>query len=183
MVISAGFAGGLSPELRTGDLVFGCRLVRVRGDDLILGPVPLVPPVGGFRPVTVVTVDEPIPKGEVVVRLPREGGASVVDMESFYVAELAASRGIPFVALRAILDPLNQEIPFPLREVQGGDGRPSLLQTLRLILRRPSIIPPLSLLWRESVIAARSLARGLDAVVGSYRSGGEGDQRGQTTRR
>lgn len=170
-LISTGFAGALSPDLSCGDLVLGRRLFMEQGGRIV--PLPLPPPltVGAFCPVSVVTVDEPLPKGEVASRLPADAGVSVVDMESAFVGELAASHGIPLILLRVILDPLTRSIPFTLHDVMGEGGHPSIGKTLLFMLRHPPRIPAILSLARQSGIAARSLSRGLDDLLGRVGGG------------
>lgn len=85
-----------------------------------------------------------------VVSLPEEKwalgralGAFAVDMESSILAEAAVSRGIPFLAARAILDEACEEVPPELARSIGPEGRASALRLFAQVLRRPKLLKTL----------------------------------------
>lgn len=95
----------------------------------------------------------------------RRTGAVAVDMEAAPVAALAARHGVPFVALRAIADPLELEIP-PLVLGALDSRRPGLAIGLRLIAR-PAELGAVLRLRRAALPACRALeqaARALSAL-------------------
>jgi hypothetical protein len=62
-------------------------------------------------------------------------GACAVDMESGAIAEVAANAGIPFIAVRAITDPLKFSPPAALMSAVYPDGSVNGLRLMNLILR------------------------------------------------
>jgi hopanoid-associated phosphorylase len=68
--------------------------------------------------------------------LAKATGANAVDMESGAVAEVAAIAGLPFMAVRAISDPLEFSPPGVLLEAVRPDGNPHLARVLKLLLTR-----------------------------------------------
>lgn len=63
-------------------------------------------------------------------------GACAVDMESSAIAEVAADGNLPFIAVRAITDPVQYSPPAALLEALHADGRVKPLSLLMLLLRR-----------------------------------------------
>jgi adenosylhomocysteine nucleosidase len=120
LVVSFGFAGALDDGLSAGDLVLATAVRSAQG-----GVVPVPEPAraaaaAALRGLRVV-------EGEVVCATAVAGsseekralatdGALAVDMESYPVARAAADAGIPWLALRAIVDPLETSLPPFARE-------------------------------------------------------------------
>ena len=86
-------------------------------------------------------------------------------MESAAVARVAASHGIPFLAMRAISDPWDEEMDFTIDEFCDDSMRIRPARVLATILRRPRIIPQLVRLARTSRVAAGGLARGMERLL------------------
>ncbi|GIW71208.1 MAG: hypothetical protein KatS3mg102_0750 [Planctomycetota bacterium] len=157
-VAMVGLAGGCQPGLGTGALVLGTLLVcdpaTGPGGAPLAGRGPLAP-----DPLTLAAVRRaaraarrPLVEGTIastaVIATPsakaslgRHLGAEACDMESYWAARLVLGRGLPFVAVRAVFDPLGMRLP-PVPP--DGLGR--------ALLRRPGLalgLPGLALrLWR-----------------------------------
>ena len=130
MLLSAGFAGGLSPELKRHDILLADRAIDASGREILLhqtNPANLLgssdeaggnerPPQRtgewpGLHTGTLLSADR-------VVRLPAEKralferhGALAVDMETFAAAEVCRRRGVPFAAVRIIYDAFDDTLP------------------------------------------------------------------------
>ncbi|MDD5629704.1 MAG: 1-hydroxy-2-methyl-2-butenyl 4-diphosphate reductase [Elusimicrobia bacterium] len=105
LVISAGFAGALQPDLRCGDLVAA-----------ELTPCP--DPAAALRRLRPEVRFGAIAGSDRVLRLPaekadlgRRTGALAVDMESAAVGGWARGRGLPALAVRVIFDELDRPLP------------------------------------------------------------------------
>src|SRR5258708_4526592 len=140
-VIGAGIGGGLSPDLRTGDLVVASE---VSGASSFPCDPSLVarPTSAGARPVTRRSapgvVATPKEKQDLL-----EGGASAVDTESAGWARAASDRGIPFVAVRAIFDGAQEEVPEFVAAASAPDGSIDRSAVVRHALFHPTAIPRL----------------------------------------
>lgn len=88
--------------------------------------------VGG----TLVTSQVPLTSREAKLELEKTTGACAMDMESGDIAEVAANAGIPFIAIRAIVDPVEFSPPEALLTVVNPDGSVQLFQFLSLLLNR-----------------------------------------------
>jgi adenosylhomocysteine nucleosidase len=80
-------------------------------------------------------------------------------MESGAVAEVAAHAGIPFLAVRAISDPLEFSPPAVLLDVVRPDGSADLVRLLPLLLRRVLTVGTLLRLATDSRAACSALIR------------------------
>lgn len=170
-VLSAGCAGALIPGLATGQLILAPD-VRVRAPDgapqLERFPVDAqlllsartaasqaaVPSAEGslFTSTSVLlTPEDKIQQGRVT-------GAVAVEMESAVLAAFAAVRGLPFLALRVILDPVDLALPAIVGlTTPEGDVRP--FKAIAYVATHPHRLPVLLTLKRAQTAAAQSLSR------------------------
>jgi adenosylhomocysteine nucleosidase len=153
-LMSFGIAGGLSSKLRPGSLVVA---------DEILTEFDRYPAVSSCAPMIRAHVG-PIYGSWEIVATPKEKrairkqtGALAVDMESGPVARVAMEAGIPFIAIRAVADPVTHGLPpaalLPLDE----KGHPNLLAVFGSILKNPGQIPALIGTGNQTRIALRRL--------------------------
>lgn len=87
--------------------------------------------------------------------------AAAVDMESAAVAAVAASRDLPFIVLRAIIDERDDELPESLQAVIDPWGRPRVPLLLATLIRRPWLLarlPGLSSRMNKAIGALRAAA-------------------------
>ncbi|MGE5047663.1 MAG: hypothetical protein ACM3PC_03760 [Deltaproteobacteria bacterium] len=159
LVVSCGFAGALSPSLRAGDLVVA---TAVRGADGERLQAPDLPAARAFPQ----AVRGEIACAERVLATPEEkrtlaaGGAVAVDLESAQVARAAVEAGVPWLALRAIVDDARTSLPAFAREPRNDFLRPAL----RHALRGPSAVLELWQLAAAERAASASLSRALAAL-------------------
>jgi adenosylhomocysteine nucleosidase len=84
-------------------------------------------------------------------------GAAGVDMESHAVAQVAAQYGVPFVAVRMILDPVDQSIPDALRAAMTEDGDIDSKAGFMALFRAPGLIGAARRLNRQSTSVHKQL--------------------------
>jgi len=169
LMVSAGFCGGIAAELRVGDAVLATGLVMVADGELKKVPVSLSPLgseflsrqsgeqsrvfAGLFASTTVI-----IPKHRLAALLPVDAPYPVVEMESAAIALLAGENGIPFVGLRTVSDPFDEELGFSLEELCDGQMRIRIHRVLMTVARKPRITPQLIRLAGNSRVAATRLS-------------------------
>ena len=176
MIISAGFCGGISAELQVGDVVVATVLAIV--SENVLKEVPVTIPAIGrafvsrqagegqrvfaglFATTTVI-----MQKSRLAALLPAGAQFPVVEMESAAIALAAAEYGIPFVGLRTVSDPFDEELGFSLDEFCDNRMRIRIPRVLLTIARKPRIIPQLIRLARNSRVAAASLSRAVERFL------------------
>lgn len=91
-------------------------------------------------------------------------GAAAVDMESAAVAEVARSAGVPFLAIRAILDAAHEVLPSCATRALGENGGVALARLGAALAARPSELVPLfgtAKSLRRAQAALETVARAL----------------------
>lgn len=174
LLVSTGFCGGIAPELRSGDVIVARQIAIAGGNGLDEVPVQLsgigqsfvatqyedeaAGIVGGVFISTPVLTS----KSLLAESLPAHYRNPVVDMESGAIAIIAAENSIPLLAIRAVSDPLSEELGFSLEEFcDSGMRRIRPGRVLLTILRKPWIVPQLFRLSRSS----RKASAGLSAAL------------------
>lgn len=166
--ISTGLAGSLRDALRPGDIL-AARLVGEAGEPVA---------VASHRELLSTAVDcgarqiERLATSKNVVRLAEHKRqlaveAEAVEMESYTILAEAARCGVPALAVRAVSDTVDFEMPYDFESVRDAEGQISTLGIVSQVLRRPSGLPALMELARNTSLASRRLADFLDAFMGT----------------
>ena len=169
--ISSGLAGALRPEYRIGEvLVTRSVLAEVPRADLESQLLPSSEPLVSFAAECGATVVETFHTAERAVARVEEkrhlGRTSdAVEMESFEVFREAAACGIPAVAIRAVSDGLDEDLPLDMNQLFTDEGQLSISRVMGQVALHPRSIPGLVKLRQNSKQAAESLARFLDRYV------------------
>ena len=120
-----GFAGAVDPALACGDLVLSGRYYLDRdtpeeagkyffeADSSMLEQAAAAARTSGlaWHGVQSLTVSRPVATGEEKGAIHLRQSVSVVNMEDYWVAQIAAQVEIPFLAVRTVVDTARQEIP------------------------------------------------------------------------
>jgi len=93
--------------------------------------------------------------------------AEAVEMESYTILAEAARCGVPAVAIRAISDSVDFDMPYDFERARDAQGEIRVMGVLSQVLRRPSGLPALLKLAQDSKFASRRLADFLDAFAGT----------------
>ena len=193
LVVSAGFAGGLSPNLRRNDILIADRLSNPDGGELSVD-VPrglsavveaasrrfassceLEQPertrrdaasTGGVHRGTLLTIDR-------VIRTPRDRqslfqrtGALGVDMETFAVAEVCAARQVAFSSIRVINDTADEALPHDVEHLLAQKTAAARLgAALGAVLHRPASAKDMYQLRENALVASGRLAKFLAGEV------------------
>ncbi|HEV2182112.1 MAG TPA: hypothetical protein VGR39_00400 [Candidatus Acidoferrales bacterium] len=91
--------------------------------------------------------------------------AEAVEMESFAVLTEAAARKVPAVAIRAISDAADQDLPMDFSGVLDDQGKVKASKVARSLARAPHKLPALLRLGRDTRVAATKLAEFLDGYI------------------
>jgi adenosylhomocysteine nucleosidase len=166
--ISTGLAGSLRSGYSTGDIV-AARLVSEVGEPVA---------VASHRELLSTAVDcgarqiERLASSRTLVARSEEkrrlgSQAEAVEMESYTILAEAARWGVPAVAIRAVSDTVDFNVPYDFGETLDAQGQVRTLGVVSQILRRPTGLPNLLKLARDSRFASRRLAGFLDAYAGT----------------
>jgi hopanoid-associated phosphorylase len=160
-VISIGLAGGLSPDLRPGNVVIGSEVVagneRYETDQDWLQrmwrAIPRSKPgiVAGSDTVIMHRPDKTV--------LYERTGALAVDMESHIAARAAQRHKRPFAVLRVVCDPGDRTLPPAALVALKQDGSVDTQAVLRSVMAHPQQILSMIYLMRDSATAFRTLLR------------------------
>jgi adenosylhomocysteine nucleosidase len=157
LVKSAGFAGGLDPTLRVGDIFWPSLLLDARDGSRIS--------LEG-RDGTLVTFME-VAGAAQKSKLAQAYAARAVDMEAAAVAASANAHGIAFTAIKVISDELDFEIP-GMSAFIDNDGEFHTLNFALFLALRPWLWLRIALLTRNSGKAARALSACLQSGRKAY---------------
>jgi len=170
LVVSAGFAGALAPELAPGDVILASEVVWEEGSRVrrhaTAPPVldalsrALTDALGGEPRIGVVLSSPVVVAGVAGKRAAFDRHAALaVEMEAAVLAEAAESRGVPFVALRIVLDPADLSL-----EALPPNLESSWVARARLATT-PTAWPLLGTLRRHAATAATELTRTMRAAL------------------
>ena len=164
-MVSFGLAGGLDPEVRPGDLLVPAWVMH-QGQTFAADPK-LGHCFGGLTGHKLLAGSSVIAEAGAKQALHRDTNAHAVDLESGAVAQVAAANQVPFVAVRAICDPVERSLPRAALLALDVRGRIGMLRLLASLTRQPSQVGSLLVLARD---AAASRAA-LKAAVERFRRG------------
>lgn len=151
LLISAGFAGGLTPEMQAGCVVTPSTIVDARDGSRT---------ETGIGSGVLVTVNSTAML-EAKQRLAESYAAQLVDMEAAAVAKGAQTHGLPCVALKAISDESSFHM-LPMDRFISADGGFHERNLILFAGVRPWLWGRMLSLARNSRRAAKALCRSLD---------------------
>jgi nucleoside phosphorylase len=158
LLIAGGFCGGIGLRIQRGDL-FLAQSVRHRGEEIHIDPELLERARhalnGGSTELHIgpcESVDHVLRPDE--KRALATDGVVAADMESGPLARWAANRGIPFIALRTVLDPVGMDLPF-------STDRPFWTSALRHPIATVRVA-------RGAIAAGRVLGTAIDALIDTF---------------
>jgi len=171
LCVSSGLAGALKLNYPVGE-VLAARSVRteaVRADlkeNVLDSSVPLL----AFAAECGATVVGQFYSAERVVGRAEEKHylgehSDAVEMESFEILLESAAFGIPAIAIRAISDAVDDDLPLDVNRILTDQGQVSIPRVLAQVALHPTSLPDLVRLGQNSKAAAESLAQFLDKYI------------------
>ncbi len=150
--IALGVAAGLSPQLQTGDLIVGDRVILHRRDgtprqtfpcdaELQESALTVIRRSGErYQHGPIMTVDQIVLPAAEKRGLAAESGAIAVDMESAAIASAASAHAVPFLAIRGILDPVEEDLEIAFDQFLDERGEPRPLPLIRYLVTHPKAL-------------------------------------------
>jgi adenosylhomocysteine nucleosidase len=190
LVLTCGFAGGLNPDLKLGDVVFemanaplapslspqsGERVSARTGEggNEEIGNE-LEPPyvgcyekliAGGAKPAKFFCADRIATTVAEKKKLRHETGADAVEMESAAIHTVCRERGIPCATVRVISDTANEDLPLDFNVLAQPDKSLDYGKLFLAIAKSPGKIGALMKLQKQTRFAAERLAEVLAKIV------------------
>jgi adenosylhomocysteine nucleosidase len=168
-IVSAGFAGALSEQLRRGHILMADEVVSLTGQRLAVGlklDATTAAATKGLHIGRLLTVNDIIRRPADRRRLAAEHGAIACDMETFAVAEVCHQRGVPLLAIRVISDAVDDELPPEIEHLLAQKSLAGKLGAAAgAVFRRLSAAKDLWRLREDALKASDRLAKFLVSVV------------------
>ncbi|MDG2423647.1 MAG: hypothetical protein P8M22_06700 [Phycisphaerales bacterium] len=152
-LILAGLAGGLQPDIQSGQAHWITRVVAAKGD--LIADSPAEQMVDGL---SICTVQAPAETPEAKQAIHLASGADLVDMESQRFVEVCEELGVPWAILRGVSDQSSEPLPPGTIDLVDAKGRPRKVRTLAFLARNPWRIPGLMKLAGRSSRAMKQVA-------------------------
>lgn len=184
-MVSLGFAGALTGRSKVGDIVLCSRLHCGNGWPGGGGDsgTPFASHAGLFSLAlrclegaaragvgSSVTVAEPVSMPAAKLALGKAFGADVADMEGYWLARAAAEKQVPFLAVRAVSDAVQDELP-PFERFLGDSASWRWRRAVLYFVSRPQRVIGLVVLYLKSRQARRSLTGLADRLITAFDSG------------
>src|SRR5665213_3967621 len=171
LVLTCGFAGGLNPELKLGDVVF--EISRRRGDESQIKEKSETPHVvsyetlvaAGAKPAKIFCADRIATTVDEKQKLRDETGADAVEMESAAIHAVCAEHGIPCATVRVISDTADEDLPLDFNALSKPDKNLDYGKLFLAIAKSPGKIGALMQLQKKTKFAAEQLAEVLAKIT------------------
>jgi hypothetical protein len=160
LVLTCGFAGGLNPDLKLGDVIFeiGNRKSEIGNlEEKLLAT--------GAKPTKFFCADRIATTVAEKKKLRDETGADAVEMESAAIHAVCAEHGIPCATVRVISDTANEDLPLDFNALAKPDKNLDFGKLAWAIAKSPGKIGALMELRKKTKFAAEQLAAVLDKIV------------------
>lgn len=164
-LISWGTAGALSAQLKSGDLVLPDIVQATNGKryqadntwlDQLQSALDMVS-IKAHRGLLVETNSVLNSRLEKSTLSAKASGAIAADMETAAIMKIARENGIPAIAIRSIVDQIDDQLPAEILRHTDQFGTPRILNILREIIRKPQLLTHLIRLSGAMRAATRTL--------------------------
>lgn len=167
--IVAGFASSLVPGIKRGTVMMANRIANHRGGELDTG---LKVDADSFSKEQGTMLGKLLTVGR-VLRSAKERqtcrdqfGADAADLESAIIAEVCRDRSIPLIAVRAISDEFEDEVPPELRQFNAQKTIAGKLgATAGALMRRPSALKEFWKMKQDAMEVSDKLAKFLGGAI------------------
>lgn len=161
--IVTGVAAGLKPEWRPGDLLVAQTVCAPDSESRLSSAVNLIDlavQCGAKHAPTLVTLPRIARTITEKKRLASLGDAA--DMESLPLMQQWSALGVPSLAVRVILDPVEMPMTCDFEAAMDSHGQAQIAKILAQLARQPQLLPDFLRLARESRRVLKILAGFLD---------------------
>jgi nucleoside phosphorylase len=164
--VSSGLAGSLNSQYSVGDVVAARQVIAVSGNGGVECDARLLKMAiecGAKEVRTMHSADHVVVSAAEKNDLGK--AADVVDMESWEILFEALAFGGRVIAIRAISDSSEEDMPIDFNRVVTKEGNVSIPRVLGEVMKRPGALPSLVRFGRQSRAATEKLVIVLDRYV------------------
>jgi nucleoside phosphorylase len=173
ILLSIGFGGALAEDMQTGDVLVSVEAAavqlptrRVSMDSRLTDRAMSALTEAGMRVTkgSTLTVSEPLMSGADKQRHGALTGCSVVDMETFWIAQEADRASVPLVSVRTVIDEMHHDLPSLIADITADGGQREWYHTLRAMKNPVNVgaLVPLAVRSRKAVSALKAI---IDVLV------------------
>jgi adenosylhomocysteine nucleosidase len=155
LVLTCGFAGGLNPDLKLGDVIFETSDETLRAK--LLG--------AGAKPLKIFCADRIATTVAEKKKLRAATGTDAVEMESAAIHAVCRERGIPCATVRVISDTASEDLPLDFNALTKPDKNLDFRKLFFAIAKSPGKIGALMQLQKKTKFAAGQLAEVLAKIT------------------
>ena len=155
LLLTCGFAGGLDPALKIGDVIFETDYEPVRAKLSAAGANPAKIFCAGKIAVTA---------GEKKA-LRDQTGAEAAEMESAAVQAVCRERGIPCATVRVISDTATEDLPLDFNQFLTPDLKVDMNKLMMAVAKKPWKMGAMMKLQQNTKLAAQRLGDVLVKVI------------------
>lgn len=180
-LISAGYGGALLPQLKVADAVVIEEVVTEEDDRIRLGgsyPFATADQEDQFQQTIngeririlkgrLLTVNRIVATPDERTVLAEKSGAAIVDMETAAVVKVARDRHLPVLAVRAVSDTLETELPPEITTMLEKEGFARWEATASALWKKPRLVKLLWKLKQDTLLASEALAVTLKYLITS----------------
>jgi len=166
LCISSGLAGGLKADLKSGQIVAARKIACLNGGGTVRARerlLTIAEEVGATIVDTFITSTQIVSQAQFKKDLGQFG--DVVEMESYHILSMATGPQVASIAIRAISDTVDEDLPLDFGKVLEPDGRLNMRKLALQVGRYPHRIPALLKFGRRSERATEELADFLDRYL------------------
>ena len=160
LVLTCGFAGGLNPELKIGDVIFESGKQKAESRNLEERLL-----AAGAKPAKFACADRIATTAAEKKKLREQTGVDAVEMESAAIQAVCAERGIPCATVRVISDTAHEDLPLDFNALAKPDRNLDYGKLFLAIAKSPGKIGALMQLQKKTTFAAESLAAVLMKLI------------------
>lgn len=181
LIISAGFAGGTTTGMRSGDVFVCDQLMAVSGPpflwnhcdamqtpDIELFASSIRGVLGDqlqFRTGACLTASTFVPTRVMKNWIGMTFNVNLIDMESYWVNEIACSLNTSCIVVRAVFDPVEQSMPRFIGETLEESKLTRTIRAFRHLLSNPADTPYLVKLACQTRVVSNSLTETLENIT------------------
>lgn len=173
-ILLVGYAGGTTPIVSTGSLVVGSGMIGEKSGRRFSSDNELLAKAQGiceeekwsYQIGDLVTVDRVIRSPYEKADLGATYSALALEMEAAVLANVAQERNIPYLVVKAILDPVEEWVP-PLEGCYEATGEPKWMPLTKRVLQNPKEMMKLPKLYYWATQARSAIAKFLEGWIQS----------------